>query len=48
MLGLGVNASGSAKDTTNNIRDSGEFVVNLVDETIAEAVNLCAIDVPQG
>jgi flavin reductase (DIM6/NTAB) family NADH-FMN oxidoreductase RutF len=48
VLGLGVNASGSAKDTTNNIRDSGEFVVNLVDEPIAEAMNLCAIDVPPG
>jgi flavin reductase (DIM6/NTAB) family NADH-FMN oxidoreductase RutF len=48
VLGLGVNASGGAKDTTNNIRDSGDFVVNLVDEQIAEAMNLCAIDVPPG
>lgn len=46
VLGLGMNASGSAKDTTNNIRDTGEFVVNLVDEPLAEAMNLCAIDVP--
>jgi len=46
VLGLGVNAAGSAKDTTNNIRDGGEFVINLVDEAIAEAMNLCAIDVP--
>jgi flavin reductase (DIM6/NTAB) family NADH-FMN oxidoreductase RutF len=46
VLGLGVNAAGGAKDTTNNIRDSGEFVINLVDEAIAEAMNLCAIDVP--
>ena len=46
VLGLGVNAAGGAKDTTNNIRDGGEFVVNLVDEAIAEAMNLCAIDVP--
>jgi flavin reductase (DIM6/NTAB) family NADH-FMN oxidoreductase RutF len=48
VLGLGVNASGGAKDTTNNIRDSGDFVVNLVDKQIAEAMNLCAIDVPPG
>jgi len=46
VLGLGVNAAGGAKDTTNNIRDSGEFVINLVDEAIAEAMNLCAIDFP--
>jgi flavin reductase (DIM6/NTAB) family NADH-FMN oxidoreductase RutF len=46
VLGLGVSASGSAKDTTINIRDTGEFVVNLVDEPLAEAMNLCAIDFP--
>jgi flavin reductase (DIM6/NTAB) family NADH-FMN oxidoreductase RutF len=46
VLGLGVNTAGGAKDTTNNIRDSGEFVISLVDEAIAEAMNLCAIDVP--
>jgi flavin reductase (DIM6/NTAB) family NADH-FMN oxidoreductase RutF len=46
VLGLGITASGGAKDTTNNIRDTGEFVVNLVDEPLAEAMNLCAIDFP--
>jgi flavin reductase (DIM6/NTAB) family NADH-FMN oxidoreductase RutF len=46
VLGLGVAASGGAKDTTSNIRDTGEFVVNLVDEPLAEAMNLCAIDFP--
>ena len=46
VLGLGVAASGGAKDTTNNIREVGEFVVNLVDEPIARAMNLCAIDFP--
>ena len=46
VLGLGISPSGRAKDTTNNIRDRGEFVVNLVDELIAEAMNLCAIDLP--
>ena len=46
VLGIGINASGGAKDTTINIRDTGEFVVNLVDEPIAEAMNLCAIDFP--
>jgi flavin reductase (DIM6/NTAB) family NADH-FMN oxidoreductase RutF len=46
VLGLGISPTGRAKDTTNNIRDRGEFVVNLVDEPIAEAMNLCAIDLP--
>ena len=34
------------KDTERNIRDIGEFVVNLVDEAIAERMNLCAVDFP--
>lgn len=46
VLGLGISPLGGAKDTTINIRDTGEFVVNLVDEPIAEAMNLCAIDFP--
>ena len=46
VLGIGVSAAGGAKDTANNIRDTGEFVVHLVDEAIAEAMNLCAIDLP--
>jgi flavin reductase (DIM6/NTAB) family NADH-FMN oxidoreductase RutF len=36
------------KDTERNIRDSGEFVVNLVDEALAEQMNVCAIDFPAG
>jgi flavin reductase (DIM6/NTAB) family NADH-FMN oxidoreductase RutF len=46
MLGLGLSPLGGAQDTTLNIRDTGEFVVNLVDEAIALAMNLCAIDFP--
>jgi flavin reductase (DIM6/NTAB) family NADH-FMN oxidoreductase RutF len=46
VLGLGVSASGGAKDTTVNTRETGEFVINLVDEAIALAMNLCAIDFP--
>ena len=34
------------KDTERNIRDSGEFVVNLVDEALAERMNVCAVDFP--
>lgn len=40
-------ASGHApKDTTRNIARTGVFVVNLVDEAMAEAMNVCAIDFP--
>ena len=48
VLGLQHNADGSPKDTTRNIHHSGEFVVNLVDEGIAEAMNLTATDFPPG
>jgi flavin reductase (DIM6/NTAB) family NADH-FMN oxidoreductase RutF len=34
------------KDTAANIRDTGEFVVNLVDEATAERMNVCSIDFP--
>jgi len=34
------------KDTERNIHDSGEFVVNLVDEALAERMNICAVDFP--
>src|SRR5206468_7624673 len=36
------------KDTERNIRDTGEFVVNLVDEALAEQMNICAVDFPLG
>jgi len=39
---------GTPKDTALNIRLTHEFVVNLVDETIAEAMNLCAASLPYG
>ncbi len=34
------------KDTVQNIRASGEFVINIVSEGLAEAMNICAIDFP--
>jgi flavin reductase (DIM6/NTAB) family NADH-FMN oxidoreductase RutF len=36
------------KDTALNIRATHEFVVNLVDESIAEAMNQCAASLPYG
>ena len=38
----------AAKDTAQNIRVRGEFVINVVDERIAESMNVCAIDFPPG
>lgn len=34
------------KDTAANIRARGEFVVNVVNEGIADAMNVCCIDFP--
>jgi flavin reductase (DIM6/NTAB) family NADH-FMN oxidoreductase RutF len=39
---------GTPKDTPRNIRATHEFVVNLVDESIAEAMNQCAASLPYG
>jgi len=39
---------GTPKDTARNIRLMHEFVVNLVDESIAEAMNKCAASLPYG
>jgi flavin reductase (DIM6/NTAB) family NADH-FMN oxidoreductase RutF len=39
---------GVPKDTARNIRDTGEFVVNLVDEALVPAMTVCAIDFPAG
>jgi len=50
VLGIspGATSEDGYKDTERNIRDSGEFVVNLVDEALAERMNICAIDFPDG
>jgi flavin reductase (DIM6/NTAB) family NADH-FMN oxidoreductase RutF len=39
---------GTPKDTALNIHAVHEFVVNLVDESIAEAMNRCAASLPYG
>ena len=36
------------KDTTTNIQDNGQFVVHMVDEEMAQAMNICAVDFPSG
>ena len=40
--------NGTPKDTALNVRATHEFVVNLVDESIAEAMNQCASSLPYG
>ncbi len=44
----GDRADGTPKDTARNIRLSHEFVVNLVDEKTAEAMNRTAATLPYG
>ncbi len=44
----GDRAPGVPKDTAANIRATHEFVVNLVDEELAEAMNATAADLPPG
>ena len=46
ILGLQNKDDGSPKDTTRNILETSEFVVNLIDRKMAEAMNNCAVDFP--
>ena len=46
VLGLQIRNDGALKDTTRNIRENGEFVINCVDESLVEQQNICAIDFP--
>ena len=45
-LGLQARPDGSLKDTAAHIRDTGVFTVNLVDEALAERMNVCAVNFP--
>src|SRR5271154_7646240 len=50
IIGIGVtnrsNDIYQPKDTARNIRRTGEFVVNVVTEDIAQQMNICATDFP--
>ena len=50
IIGMGVtNKPGDGfvpKDTARNIRRTGEFVVNVVTEDLAQQMNICATDFP--
>lgn len=39
-------ATASPKDTLNNVRETGEFVVNIVTQSLAQAVNLTSVEAP--
>ncbi len=47
-IGIGSHEPGRAKDTRRNIRETREFVVNLVSEEAAEAMNITAIEFEPG
>lgn len=46
VIGIGGREPGDVKDTGGNIRRTGQFVVNLVDQATASAMNVTAIDFP--
>lgn len=48
IIGAGGRQPGHAKDTVANVRRTGQFVVNLVSEDTAKAMNVTAIDFPPG
>jgi flavin reductase (DIM6/NTAB) family NADH-FMN oxidoreductase RutF len=47
-ISIGSHEPGRAKDTRRNIRETREFVVNLVSEDTAEAMNVTAIEFEPG
>ncbi|HAM70086.1 MAG TPA: flavin reductase family protein [Verrucomicrobiales bacterium] len=48
VVAPGDREDGTPKDTARNIRSMHEFVVNLVDEAMGEAMNQCAASLPYG
>src|SRR5580658_10562512 len=47
-IGIGSHDPGRPKDTRRNIRETGQFVVNLVSEENAAAMNATAIEFEHG
>ena len=48
VLGFGARKNTEKKDTVRNIESAGEFVVNMVDRPMVEAMRICATDFPYG
>jgi flavin reductase (DIM6/NTAB) family NADH-FMN oxidoreductase RutF len=47
-IGVGSRSATTLKDTGENIRATGQFVINLVSYDLSEAMNITAIDFPPG
>ncbi len=47
VFGIGGRGPGDIKDTGGNVRRTGQFVVNLVSNALAEQMNITAIDFPK-
>ncbi|MET7243875.1 flavin reductase family protein [Methylobacterium sp. EM32] len=47
-LSFNLRSDGTLKDTPRNIAETGEFVVNLVDEAMVPAMNICGAEFPHG
>lgn len=47
-VAIGQKAGGVPKDTLRNIRDTGEFVVNMVTESIGASMHQASADYPHG
>lgn len=48
MYSPALNARGEAKDSLRNVEETGEFVVNIVTRSLAEAINATSFDFPSG
>lgn len=46
ILGIERRGRDSYKDTLCNLKERGEFAVSLVNEALAEAMNVCGVDFP--
>ncbi len=46
VLGIQTRGNGDEKDTVVNIRRTGEFVVNMVDMALADAMIICSVNFP--
>lgn len=46
VLGIQNRGNGEEKDTVANIRRTGEFVVNMVDMALADAMIVCSVNFP--
>lgn len=44
VIGLARHEDGSKRDTARIIEETGEFVINMVDRNLVEAMNVCAVD----